>query len=51
MPTIPVLDSTMAYRSRGEGPPFVLIHGNPHILALVAKHPAADRKSGPRTCP
>ena len=29
MPTIPVLDSTMAYRSRGEGPPFVLIHGNP----------------------
>lgn len=29
MPTISVLDSTMAYSSCGEGTPFVLLHGNP----------------------
>ncbi|MFU9027421.1 alpha/beta fold hydrolase [Rhodococcus erythropolis] len=29
MPTIPVLDSSVAYRSCGDGIPFVLIHGNP----------------------
>ncbi|MGG7100130.1 haloalkane dehalogenase [Rhodococcus sp. 24CO] len=29
MPITPVLGSTMAHRESGEGPPFVLLHGNP----------------------
>ncbi|MFJ2597726.1 haloalkane dehalogenase [Streptomyces erythrochromogenes] len=29
MPTIDVLDSTMHYEDRGEGVPFVFLHGNP----------------------
>ena len=29
MPITPVLDSKMAHRESGDGPPFVLLHGNP----------------------
>ncbi|HEX6420102.1 MAG TPA: haloalkane dehalogenase [Acidimicrobiales bacterium] len=43
MNEITILDSTIAYREAGTGPPFVLLHGNPassyvwrHVLPVVA---------------
>ncbi|MCX5205687.1 haloalkane dehalogenase [Streptomyces sp. NBC_00237] len=37
MPTIPVLDSTIAYRETGEGTPVVFLHGNPTSSYLWRK--------------
>lgn len=41
MPTVDVLDSTMAYLDVGEGTPFIFLHGNPtssHLWRRVIAH-------------
>lgn len=51
MPQIPVLDSFLAYRDHGDGPPIVFLHGNPtssHLWRNVIPHvPAGHRSLAP----